>query len=68
MTAVLPISAITAGLAPDRSSQSVKGSEVAVDALMEEHVARQAVEFFTNNSISTGDMISAGSGDNGKKE
>jgi len=68
MTAVLPLSAITAGLAPDRSSQSVKGSEVAVDALMEEHVARQAVEFFTNNTISTEDMISGGSGDDRKKE
>eukprot|EP00887_Chlorella_sp_A99_P008291 scaffold12.g8291.t1 len=43
--AQIPVSAVAAGLAPDRSAGMPSGSEVALDALMEELVARQALAF-----------------------
>jgi hypothetical protein len=45
--AAIPISAVAAGLAPDRAGGAIAGSEVALDALLEERVARQASEFFS---------------------
>lgn len=42
----LPVSAVSAGLAPDRQGSVPTGAEVCVDALMEELIAQQALLFF----------------------
>ena len=47
---VLPISAQSAGLVPDRTATAPTGSEILLDALQEEKVARQAQAFFKQAS------------------
>lgn len=44
--AILPISAVAAGLAPDRAGTSPSTSDIMLDALWEERVAQQAQRFF----------------------
>lgn len=50
----IPVSAKDAGLIPDRSAKGggvLTGSDVAVDAFMEEYVARRAAQFITKNTM-----------------
>ena len=44
----LPVSAVATGAAPDRTGTVPTGSDIAFDALMEEHVARQAQAYLNS--------------------
>jgi len=50
---VLPISAAAAGLVPDRSQLNPAASEILADALQEEKIAQQALQFFQQQPQST---------------
>jgi hypothetical protein len=50
---VLPISAAAAGLVPDRSQSIPTASEILADALQEEKVAHQALQFFQQQVVHT---------------
>ncbi|KAJ4782573.1 Sec-independent protein translocase protein TatB [Rhynchospora pubera] len=47
LLAVLPVSAETAGLLPKRTSEETMGSDILLDAIVEEEVATNAKQFFS---------------------
>lgn len=57
---VLPISAAAAGLLPDRSQSRPAASEILADALQEEKVAHQALQFFQQQQFMESNRNSSG--------
>jgi len=47
---IIPVSAVAAGLVPDRSAATPTGSEVLFDALQEERVAEDALLFYRSHN------------------
>lgn len=62
---VIPVSAVQAGLAPNRTGTTPTGSEVLLDALQEERVAHQARVFFLQQGVQ---MPTSGNGEGSSKD
>lgn len=60
----IPLSAVAAGLAPDRAADTPTGGQIVLDALMEEHVARHAKAFYRSmtDNAETGNAAPAKQG------